>query len=288
MNKLLITGASGFLGWHLCQLAQTQWQVYGLTHSKTITIPNINLFQTDLTDIKALKTLFQDLKPDAVIHTAAQSQPNFCQQYPDISYQINVIASLEIAKLCAEFNIPCVFTSTDLVFNGLNPPYTETDSVSPISYYGEQKVLAEQGMLERYPRTAICRMPLMFGDVPNHATSFIQPFIKTLKEGKVLNLFVDEFRTPVGGSSAAKGLLLALETTSGILHLGGKERISRYDFGLLMADILDLPKHLIQPGYQADIKMFAPRPPDVSLDSSKAFNLGYQPLSIREALSRLL
>ncbi|MGL4500164.1 MAG: SDR family oxidoreductase, partial [Planktothrix sp.] len=221
MNKLLITGASGFLGWHLCQLAQTQWQVYGLTHSKTITIPNINLLKTDLTDIQALKTLFQDIKPDAVIHTAAQSQPNFCQQYPDISYQINVIASLAIANLCAEFNIPCVFTSTDLVFNGLNPPYTETDSVSPISYYGEQKVLAEQGMLERYPRTAICRMPLMFGDVPNHATSFIQPFIKTLKEGKVLNLFVDEFRTAVGGSSAAQGLLLALETTSGILHLGG-------------------------------------------------------------------
>ncbi len=288
MNKLLITGASGFLGWHLCQLAQTQWQVYGLTHSKTINLPNINFLKTDLTDIQALKTLFQDLKPDAVIHTAAQSQPNFCQQYPDISYQINVIASLEIANLCAEFNIPCVFTSTDLVFNGLNSPYTETDPGSPISYYGEQKVLAEQGMLERYPRTAICRMPLMFGDVPNHATSFIQPFIKTLKEGKVLNLFVDEFRTPVGGTTAAKGLLLALETTSGILHLGGKERISRYEFGLLMADILDLPKHLIQPCSQADIKMFAPRPPDVSLDSSKAFNLGYQPLSIRKELSRLL
>ncbi|MGL5133578.1 MAG: sugar nucleotide-binding protein, partial [Planktothrix sp.] len=74
----------------------------------------------------------------------------------------------------------------------------------------------------------------------------------------------------------------------GILHLGGKERISRYEFGLLMADILDLPKHLIQPCSQSDIKMFAPRPPDVSLDSSKAFNLGYQPLSIGKELSRLL
>ena len=288
MNKLLITGASGFLGWHLCQLSQTQWQVYGLTHSQTIDISNIYLFKTDLTDIPGLKNLFQEIKPDAVIHAAAQSQPNFCQQYPEISYQINVIASWEIAKLCAELNIPCVFTSTDLVFNGLNPPYTETDPVSPISYYGEQKVLAEQGMLERYPRTTICRMPLMFGDVPNHTTSFIQPFIKTLKAGKELNLFVDEFRTPVGGNTAAKGLLLALETISGILHLGGKERISRYEFGLLMADILELPKHLIKPCSQVDIKMLAPRPPDVSLDSYKAFNLGYQPRSIREELSRLI
>jgi len=288
MNKLLITGASGFLGWHLCQIAQTQWQVYGITNSKTINIPNIHLFKTDLTDIQALKNLFQEIKPDAVIHTAAQSQPNFCQQYPEISYQINVIASLEIANLCAELDIPCVFTSTDLVFNGLNAPYKETDPGSPISYYGEQKVLAEQGMLERYPQTTICRMPLMFGDVPDHATSFIQPFIQTLKAGKELNLFVDEFRTPVSGTTAAKGLLLALETTQGILHLGGKERISRYEFGLLMADILDLPKHLIKPGYQADIKMLAPRPPDVSLDSSKAFNLGYQPQYIREELQQLI
>ncbi|HAO13202.1 MAG TPA: NAD(P)-dependent oxidoreductase [Planktothrix sp. UBA8407] len=288
MNKLLITGASGFLGWHLCQIAQTQWQVYGITNSKTINIPNIHLFKTDLTDIQALKNLFQEIKPDAVIHTAAQSQPNFCQQYPEISYQINVIASLEIANLCAELDIPCVFTSTDLVFNGLNAPYKETDPRSPISYYGEQKVLAEQGMLERYPQTTICRMPLMFGDVPDHATSFIQPFIQTLKAGKELNLFVDEFRTPVSGTTAAKGLLLALETTQGILHLGGKERISRYEFGLLMADILDLPKHLIKPCYQADIKMLAPRPPDVSLDSSKAFNLGYQPQYIREELQQLI
>ncbi len=287
MNKLLITGASGFLGWHLCHIAQTQWQVYGITHSKIIDLPNINIIKADLTDFQSLKNLFQQIQPDAVIHAAAQSQPNFCQQYPELSYQINVRVSLEIADLCAELNIPCVFTSTDLVFNGLNAPYQETDPVCPVSYYGEQKVLAEQGILARYPRIAICRIPLMFGNVPDHATSFIQSFIQTLKQGKELNLFVDEFRTPVSGSTAAKGLLLALETTQGILHLGGKERLSRYEFGKLMAEVLELPSHLIKPCSQGDIKMSAPRPPDVSLDSSKAFNLGYQPLSIREELQQL-
>ncbi|VXD16041.1 dTDP-4-dehydrorhamnose reductase [Planktothrix serta PCC 8927] len=288
MNKLLITGASGFLGWHLCHIAQTEWQVYGISHSKIIDLPNINMIKADLTDFQALKNLFQQIKPDAVIHAAAQSQPNFCQQYPELSYQINVRVSLEIADLCAELNIPCVFTSTDLVFNGLNAPYQETDPVCPVSYYGEQKVLAEQGILERYPRTAICRMSLMFGDVPDHATSFIQPFIQTLKQGKELNLFIDEFRTPVSGTTAAKGLLLALKTTPEILHLGGKERLSRYEFGKLMAEVLELPSHLIKPCSQGDIKMSAPRPPDVSLDSSKAFNLGYKYLSIREELQQLI
>ena len=284
MKKLLITGVSGFLGWHLAKIAQSQWQVYGITHSKTVQIPGINQVKINLTNLNDLQYLFQTVKPDAVIHAAAQSQPNFCQQYPEESAKINVTASLNIANLCSALDIPCVFTSTDLVFNGLNPPYRETDPVSPVSYYGEQKVLAEQGMLERYPKTAICRMPLMFGDVPPHASSFIQPFIQALREGKELNLFIDEFRTPVSGETAAKGLLLALETTSGILHLGGKERISRYDFVQLMAEVFNLPTETIKPCRQQDVKMAAPRPADVSLDSTKAFNLGYHPLSLREQL----
>ncbi len=287
MKKLLITGVSGFLGWHLAKIAQSQWQVYGLTHSKTIQIPGINPVKIDLTNLQDLQHLFQEIKPDAVIHAAAQSQPNFCQQYPEESAKINVDASLNLADICSALEIPCVFTSTDLVFNGLNPPYRETDPVSPVSYYGEQKVLAEQGMLERYPKTAICRMPLMFGDVPPHANSFIQPFIQALREGKELNVFIDEFRTPVSGTTAAKGLLLALETTSGILHLGGKERISRYDFVQLMAEVLNLPTNTIKPCRQQDVKMAAPRPADVSLDSTKAFNLGYHPLSLREQLQTL-
>ena len=288
MKKLLITGVSGFLGWHLAKIAQSQWQVYGITHSKTVQIPGINQVKINLTNLNDLQYLFQTVKPDAVIHAAAQSQPNFCQQYPEESAKINVTASLNIANLCSALDIPCVFTSTDLVFNGLNPPYRETDPVSPVSYYGEQKVLAEQGMLERYPKTAICRMPLMFGDVPPHASSFIQPFIQVLREGKELNLFIDEFRTPVSGETAAKGLLLALETTSGILHLGGKERISRYDFVQLMAEVFNLPTDTIKPCRQQDVKMAAPRPADVSLDSTKAFNLGYHPLSLREQLETLL
>lgn len=287
MKKLLITGVSGFLGWHLAKIAQSQWQVYGITHTKTLQIPGINLSKIDLTNFNDLQQHFQDIKPDAVIHAAAQSQPNFCQQYPEESAKINVNASLNIADLCSQLEIPCVFTSSDLVFNGLNPPYRETDPVSPISYYGEQKVLAEQGMLERYPKTVICRMPLMFGDVPPHATSFIQPFIQALREGKELKLFIDEFRTPVSGTTAAKGLLLALETPSGILHLGGKERISRYDFVQLMAEVFNLPTDTIKPCRQQDVKMAATRPADVSLDSSKAFNLGYQPLSLREELQRI-
>lgn len=196
-------------------------------------------------------------------------------------------ASLNLAGLCADAQIPCAFTSTDLVFDGLEAPYRETDPVSPISTYGEQKVLAEVGMLDRHPQVAVCRLPLMFGLAPPTASSFIQPFIQTLREGKELSLFNDEFRTPVSAATAARGLLLALRKAEGTLHLGGRERVSRYQFGCRMAAALNLPLDKLKSCRQADIPMAAPRPADVSLDSSQAFQLGYHPPSLEEEFDAL-
>ncbi|NEO94774.1 MAG: NAD(P)-dependent oxidoreductase [Moorea sp. SIO3G5] len=286
-KKLLVTGASGFLGWNLCQLAKEKWDIYGTYYSQTIDIPGISLVKADLREFQEIKHLFAEIQPAGVIHTAAQSKPNFCQTHREESYSINVTASINIARLSADYDIPCVFTSTDLVFDGLNPPYLETDPVSPISYYGEQKVMAEEGMRSHYPKVAICRMPLMFGMIPPTASSFIQPFLKILREGRPLSLFTDEIRTPVSGTTAAKGLLLALEKVQGLVNLGGKERISRYDFGCLMAEVFELPQDNLGRCLQKDVPMAAPRSPDTSLDSSLAFSLGYQPLSVREQLEEL-
>src|SRR4028118_32243 len=287
MKKLLVTGASGFLGWNICQLAKTEWDVYGTYCSHSLDIPGVTLLKIDLRNFQEIKRIFSEIQPAAIIHTAAQSSPNFCQNHPTESYLINVTASCNIAGLCADYSIPCVFTSTDLVFDGLNAPYRETDTVCPVSRYGEQKVSAEEGMLERYPMTAVCRMPLMFGMATPPATSFMQPFIQTLREGRELSLFMDEFRTPASGTTAARGLLLALEKVKGRIHLGGKERVSRYDFGRLLVEVLQLPTTGLKACRQQDVKMAAPRPPDVSLDSSKAFGLGYNPLSLREELQAL-
>jgi len=287
MKKLLVTGASGFLGWNICHLAKEEWEVYGTYLSNIPAIPDVALLKSNLRDFEELKLIFDNINPAAVIHTAAQSSPNFCQNYPNESYPINVTASWNIAGLCADYSIPCAFTSTDLVFNGLNAPYLETDPVCPINIYGEQKVMAEEGILQRYPMTAVCRMPLMFGIAPPPATSFMQPFIQNLREGKELSLFIDEFRTPASGTTAAKGLLLALEKVNGLIHLGGKERVSRYDFGKLLVEVLELPEAGLKSCRQQDVKMAAPRSPDVSLDSSQAFSLGYAPLSLREELEAL-
>jgi dTDP-4-dehydrorhamnose reductase len=284
MQKLLVTGASGFLGWNLCQIARTDWEVHGTYFQNPIEIPDVNLHSIDLTDVDRLKREIDRIAPDSIIHTAAASNPNFCQSNPDRSYQINVTVSQQLAKICFDAKIPFVFTSTDLVFDGTKAPYQETDSVSPINIYGQQKVAAEHEILAAYPRASICRMPLMFGTAPPTANSFIQPWIKSLQSGESLKLFVDEFRTPVSATTAATGLLLALQIAPGTINLGGKERISRYEFGLLLAEVFGFNLSLISPISQKELQMAAPRAADVSLDINKAIELGYTVPSIRQEL----
>ena len=102
MRKLLVTGASGFLGWNLCQQAQSNWQVYGTYFSHEVKIPGVTLSKTDLKDYASLNELFNSIKPDAVIHTAAASKPNYCQTHREEAYAINVEAAVNIARLCGE------------------------------------------------------------------------------------------------------------------------------------------------------------------------------------------
>ena len=284
MNKLLVTGAGGFLGSAVCRAASAMWQVYGVVFSHSADLDPHTVFRADLTREQEINRVMDAVLPNAVIHTAAMADPNACQANPSQSGKINVAAAVFIAKWCADHGIPMVFTSSDLVFDGQNAPYRESDSVNPVNLYGEQKASAEAEILRIHPQAAVCRMSLMFGDKPSPR---YQPPAIALKQGQKIRLFVDEVRTPLDVYTAAKGILLALEKTSGLLHLGGTERITRYRFGRLLAEVLNIGTDAIVPCYQKDIPMAAPRPVDVSLNIDIAGGLGFAPPLLSEILKRL-
>ncbi|MBN2035786.1 MAG: NAD(P)-dependent oxidoreductase [Chitinispirillaceae bacterium] len=286
-KKLLVTGASGFLGWNLCRAACGSFLVTGVSLRRPVAVAGVVAQQCDISDLQAVRSLITSVDPGLVIHCAAMANPNECQEQPDASRRINVEASIAVAGICSDAQIPCVYVSTDLVFDGTGPPYSESSTPAPVNTYGEHKLAAERGMAARHSDLLICRVPLMFGDVPPGASSFIQPIISALRAGDEIRLYADEYRTPVSGMTAAEGILLAFEKERGIIHLGGKERISRYGFGLKLANAMAIERPRIRQVLQHEAAQAAPRPPDVSFDSSKAFALGYAPLSIDEELSRL-
>jgi dTDP-4-dehydrorhamnose reductase len=288
MRTLLVTGASGVLGWNVCVAARERWRTLGIVHRHPVDLPGVACLACDLTRPEELRRLLWEAAPDALVHCAAAAQSDYCQGHPEECRRINVGVTADIADLCAGARIPWAFASTDLVFDGTRPPYRERDPVSPINVYGDQKATAERAVRERDPGAVICRLPPIFGDPGPASASFIQPWIAALRGGKQLRLFADEFRTPVGARTAAAGLLMALGVGGGILHLGGRERVSRYALGILLAGILGADADLITPGRQRERTVGAPRPPDVSLDSSRAYALGYDPRPLGEELKTVL
>lgn len=286
-KRLLVTGASGFLGYNVCSVAADHYEVHGTYNTHTYAIDGVIMHKIDCTDRSTLRVFLAALAPDAIIHTAAAADPNFCQTHPELSKKINVHTPALFARICSEMGIPFIFTSSDLVFDGKNAPYAEDDLVCPLSFYGEQKVIAEQEIHEEYARAVICRMPLMYGDAPPHAKSFIHPMIAALKSGTTLNLFTDEFRTPCSARDAATGLLVAMEhPEAGILHLGGPQRLSRYEMGHLIANALGITPAIIATS-QKDLQMAAPRAADVSMTIDKALRLGFSPQTMESRLPEL-
>ncbi|MBI3957327.1 MAG: NAD(P)-dependent oxidoreductase [Chloroflexi bacterium] len=301
-----MTGATGFLGQYTVAAARKRWRVAGTFHrtrreDAERLLAGVDSGRIDLTDFRDVREMLDAVRPKAVIHTAALADPNYCEQHPDESLRVNVQATLNLAGLCSDREIPFVFTSTDLVFDGSRAPYAEDAPLSPLNLYGEHKALAEQAVLDRYAEAVICRMPLLFGFSANGRVPFFQRMVGEFQSGRPMTLFADELRTPVSGAVAAAGLLLVagsgldesvnpkeIERVRGLLHLGGRESISRYEMGLQMLDLLGLPPELAQPISFRDVPAVAARAANVSLDSSRAYALGFDPPPIRNQIERIL
>ncbi|MCB1757299.1 MAG: SDR family oxidoreductase [Gammaproteobacteria bacterium] len=286
--KLLITGVSGFLGWNLATLARDDWQVTGLYHSRPIEIDGVDTFPCDLGDQQSLTDLFEKIRPDALIHLAAISSPNVCEENPQRSRQINVRASEILASLCKRHQVAMVFTSSSQVYSGDHPPYTERSPTHPLNAYGQQKLDAEQAIRSACPTATICRVPLMYGAAPEGATSSLYPVLHALRSGQPGKLFTDEIRSALGAHSASEGLLNMLTRPGELYLLAGEESLSRYAFGLRVAAFLKLDHAPLIPTEQAALTMAAKRPANLTMDCSKARSAGFRPRSIEEELSYAL
>ena len=281
MSRILITGAGGFLGWHICREAvQAGLGVLGTYNSRVpAVVPGAEIVKADITDYAGLKQLLKSFRPASIIHAAAVASPAACAADPVYSERVNVTATANLAGIASDLNVKLLFLSTDLVFSGQNAPYTENSEPDPVCLYGEQKVRAEISVLNESESHCVCRMPLMFGSHPQHRDNALEFILSALHKRKAVKMFTDEYRSMLGALSAAEGLLFAAGNFTGLYHLGGKEKVSRYDFAVNTARIFgfDNYERYIQPALQQEVEFSVARPPDVSMDSSKAYAGGFSP-----------
>jgi dTDP-4-dehydrorhamnose reductase len=290
---LLVTGMSGFLGYALRRRIAgaddpAAAEVAATWHERRPSGHHGRLVRVDLADRRALSDALRAIRPQAVIHMAAISQPNQCETDGGRAAAVNVTATAVIARWCARHHRPLVFTSTDLVFDGTRPPYAEDAPPRPLNAYARQKVAAEAAIQAHHPQAVICRMPLMFGYGGPGAQGFAHEMVMAIAQERPIRLFTDEVRTPLSTDCAATALLAALNWPGGIYHLGGAERISRFAFGRRIAAQLGVGEAHLQPLRQAELPMAARRPPDVSLDNRKASNVGFAPAALDDAIRGML
>jgi dTDP-4-dehydrorhamnose reductase len=221
----------------------------------------------DLADFAAVRRHFAREQPALVIHCAALSRSPACQADPSLARRLNVEVTQFLTELAAD--VPFVFFSSDLVFDGRKGSYVESDGVGPLSVYAETKVAAEE-VVRQHPRHLIIRTSLNGGTSPTGDRGFNEEMRRAWREGRALRLFTDEFRSPIAAVETARAVWRLLRAgASGTCHVAGSERLSRWRMGELLA--ARWPQ--LQPRIEAaSLKEYrgAPRAPDTSLNCAKA------------------
>ncbi len=262
-----ITGSAGLIGNSLAGTslrAMPRWKVIALTRA-----------ELDLTDFNAVAQRFKKEQPSLLIHCAALSKTAACQARPDLAWKLNVEVTRYLAELAAE--IPLIFFSSDLVFDGRKGDYIESDQPNPLNVYAETKVAAERFILAN-PKHTVVRTSLNFGTSPTGDRGFNEEMRQAWKAGKTLRLFTDEFRCPIPAVVTARAVWeLALQDKPGLYHLAGAERLSRWQIGQLLAARWTQLNPKIQPASLMEYQG-PPRSPDTSLNCGKIQKLLSFPL----------
>jgi dTDP-4-dehydrorhamnose reductase len=272
-RKLMVMGANGFVAGSVLAQAGEDWQVHAVSRREPPARSGPCTWHTCDPLLPAqLEQLFREVKPAAVIHTAALADVDICQANPELARAANVDLTRTLVDLCGDTGARLVFCSTDTIFDGEHAPYREEDPPGPVNVYAQAKVDAEQAVSRLGAQGVIARLSLVVGlPVMGAGNSFVARMIASLKAGQPVGATEREVRTPVDVITVGRALLeLAAGGDAGIIHLAGHDRLSRYQIAQKVAARFGFSPELIVAQPVAAWPGRAARPRDVSLHNAKA------------------
>lgn len=266
MGGIMVTGASGLVGFRLVEVLGKEEPVIALYCTKKPDTPFGCWYQLDLQSRSATRKLLDELRPSVIVHCAAYSDPVFCENHPLEATAVNFGATLYLAEWASENKAHLFLLSTDLVFDGSYGDYREEDDPHPISIYGWTKLAAEMAVKSSLASWTIIRTSLVYGRSAWRDRGADEKLIIAWKRRKQTSLFVDEYRNPTAvGELALAVSELVHRRLTGIWHVGGMEVVSRYQFGKKVASLLNHPRELLVPKRIDEVKTIPPRAPNTVL-----------------------
>jgi len=290
MLRILITGGSGFLGSVLGKILSAKHEVHSARLNAEAPPWGLPV-QFDIQDAELVARAFARVRPNCVVHTAALTKPDYCETRPEETRAVNVTGTRNIVEGCKTVGAKLIHISTDLVFDGKEGNYCEDDPARGINEYSRSKIAAEQIVLSDSPDAVILRLSVLYG--PRYSTHpcFLDEILARWRRGQAMAFFTDQYRNPTFAPQVADAVeqILAQPQVRGLFHLGGADRLSRYEFALIVGAMVGAPGELIGRASMFDHPGPAARPQDCSLDSENiGRKLGVIPIGCAEGLSEML
>jgi len=264
--RLLVTGAGGVLGRRFVEEARGAFEVIPTYHGAPA--GGIGL---DVAEARRVEEVIGRARADVVVHLAAATDVDRCEVEKDLATRVNAEGTRNVARAAARVGAKVVYVSTDYVFDGRKGWYGEDCPTDPINHYGLSKLRGEAYARELCADHLVVRSSVIFGWHPRKV-NFATWVVKSLREGKRIEVVDDHYNTPTSAANLARGILEAIRRGGrGIFHMAGRDRLSRFEFAVKIAEAFGFSKELIRPIGMAELRAWiAKRPRDSSLDCGRA------------------
>ena len=261
MKKILITGASGFVGSRVAAALGSDYELITPSHG-----------ELDITSEEAVENFIDSNRPDVILHLAALSNTGYCEEHPDESYLVNVISVENIAKAAAKHDIKLVWFSSDQVYNGCTERglLSEDIPLSPENHYGRHKLLAEQRAMDICPDCVALRATWMYdSEKPGMKThrNFVLNFQEAMKNGTPLRFATREFRGITWIEDVVRNIPHTFDLPGGVYNFGAENHLNTYETAAEYARLQGLdPDAIVIP----DTERFPDHIRNISISMDKA------------------
>lgn len=291
-KRLLLTGAGGFVAGSIIAQAGDAWEVHAVSRKPALAErAGLAWHMIDPLAEGPLENLARELRPAAMMHTAAIAGIDYCQNHRAEADLVNTTFAARMVRAAEELDCKLVHLSTDNVFDGTRGLYTEEDPPAPVNYYGQTKMAADVAVQATTIPWVIARVSLVMGlPVLGEGNSFLSRMMAVLEKGERLGVPADEIRSPVDVVTLGQSLLeLAANDFTGIINMAGDEVVDRCEMVRRIARTLGCSPDLVFANDPTEIPGRAPRPVDVSLSNALAKKVLQTPTAgIAEGMKRIL